>query len=90
MVTILAIQKVDIESDQTTSLEAFVSCRLIHLDRNPGFRPIGIGEVFRRIAGKSIILAIKPQIKKSAGDIQFCAGQPAGCEACNAGNLRRE
>ena len=73
--------KVDIALDQTTSLEAILACRLIPLDKNPGVRPIGIGEVLRRIIGKSIIFAIKPQIMESAGNVQLCAGQPAGCEA---------
>ena len=34
-------------------LEAFTSCRLIPLDKNPGIRPIGVGEVLRRIVGKN-------------------------------------
>ena len=44
-------------------------------------RPIGIGEVLRRIIGKSIISVIRPDIVESAGNLQLCAGQPAGCEA---------
>ena len=38
-----------------SSLEAFLSCRLIPLDKKPGVRPIGIGEVLRRIIGKAVL-----------------------------------
>ena len=81
MARTLATEKVNVQPDQPTSLEAFLFCRLIPLDENPGTRPIGIGEVLRRIVGKAIIFTIKPQILESAGVLQLCAGQPAGCEA---------
>ena len=63
------------------SLEAYVACRLIPLDKKPGVRPIGVGEVLRRIIGKSIISVIKPEILESAGSLHLCAGLPGGCEA---------
>ena len=31
---------------------AFLACRLIPLNKNQGLRPIGVGEILRRIAGK--------------------------------------
>ena len=37
--------------------------------------------MLRRIIGKAIISTIKPEIMKSAGSLQLCAGQEAGCEA---------
>ena len=77
----LATKKISVLHNRQTSLEAYLSCRLIPLDKNPGVRPIGIGEVLRRIIGKSIIYTIKPQIMDSAVDLQLCAGQQAGCES---------
>ncbi|CAH3156563.1 unnamed protein product [Pocillopora meandrina] len=35
-------------------LKAFTSCGLIPLDKNPGIRPIGVGDVLRRIVGKTV------------------------------------
>ena len=37
------------------SVMAFVACRLIPLNKNPGVRPIGISEVPRRIITKAIV-----------------------------------
>ena len=71
---------VDTTKDETP-LEAFLACRLIPLDKNPGLRPIGAGEVLRRIAGKVVMKVVKEDIKKAAGCLQLCAGQEAGCEA---------
>ena len=59
----------------------FLACRLIPLDKNPGLRPIGVGEVLRRIAGKVVMKVVKEDIKKAVGCLQLCAGQEAGCEA---------
>ena len=61
--------------------EAFTACRLIALNKNPGCRPIGIGEVLRRIIGKAILEVIKEDIQEAMGNLQLCAGQQAGCEA---------
>ena len=62
------------------SIEALMSCRLIPLDKAPGIRPIGIGEVLRRIIGKAVMTVIKPDILNATGYQQLCAGQNAGCE----------
>ena len=62
-------------------LEAFTSCRLIPLDMNPGVRPIGVGEVLRRIVGKTVSGFLKEEIKEAAGPLQVCAGHNAGAEA---------
>ena len=72
----------EIPREKTKDLEAYVACRLIPLEKQPsGIRPIGIGEVLRRIVGKAIVAEIKGDIMESAGCLQLCAGQKAGCEA---------
>ena len=67
--------------DGKSNLEAYLSCRLIPLDKQPGVRRIGIDETLRRIIGKTIIKTIKPKIMESTASLQLCAGQKAGCEA---------
>ena len=62
-------------------LTAFVACRLIALDKCPGVRPIGVGEVVRRIIGKAVLATVKMDILEAVGPLQLCAGQDAGCEA---------
>ena len=37
------------KNDDSDSIESLVGCRLIPLSKDPGVRPIGIGEVLRRI-----------------------------------------
>ena len=68
-------------------LHEYVACRLVPLDKgsdkwgNPGVRPIGIGEVLRRLVGKVIVGNIKDDIIQAAGPLQTCAGLKAGIEA---------
>ena len=62
-------------------LSAFVACRLIPLDKCPGVRPIGVGEVPRRIIAKAILRIVGSDVEEAAGPLQVCAGQDGGCEA---------
>ena len=64
-----------------STLVAYTSCRLIPLDKCPGIRPIGIGEVVRRIIGKAVMTIVKHDLQHAVGTTQLCAGQDAGCEA---------
>ncbi len=59
----------------------FLACRLIALDKNPGVRPIGIGDTARRIIAKATLSIIKPDIQEASGCIQLCGGQLSGIEA---------
>jgi len=76
-----AVKKLSAKKETSNSLEAFLASRLIPLDKNPGLRPIGVGEVLRRIIGKALVQVIREDIVTSVGSLQVCAGQEAGCEA---------
>ena len=56
----MAKKKLFIENNEDPdSIESLVACRLIPLSKDPGVRPIGIGEVLRRIIGKAVTNIIK-------------------------------
>ena len=58
-----------------TSIEAVLSNRLIPLDRGEGaVRPIGIGEVLRRIIGKCVTRVAKSDVIEASGSLQVLRG----------------
>jgi hypothetical protein len=62
-------------------LEALLANRGVALDKNPGVRPIGVGEMLRRILGKAIMSVTIDDVQRAVGSLQLCAGHPAGVEA---------
>ena len=62
------------EVSDPESLSLLMACRLIPLEKSPGVRPIGIGEVLRRRISKVTIHVVKPDILRSTSYDQFCAG----------------
>ena len=81
-------KKISTEILDPSSLECYAACRLIPLDKNPEnilaelqIRPIGIGEVLRRIVGKSIAWALSEDIQKAGGALQVSTGLKGGAEA---------
>jgi hypothetical protein len=62
-------------------LKPLTASRLIALDKCPGVRPIGVGEVSRRIMSKAILSIIRSDIQNTVGAHQLCVGQKSGCEA---------
>ena len=58
-----------------------MSCHLIAQDKNPGVRPIGIGDTARRIISKAILNINREDIQEAAGCLQLCAGQISSIEA---------
>ena len=55
-------------------------CRLVALDKCPAVRPIGIGEVMRRITGRIIVDCIRQDLTSLGGNMQLCLGQKCGIE----------
>ena len=62
-------------------LEALVASSLIPLNKCPGVRPIGVGEVPRRITAKVVLRIIGRDIDTAVCPLQVCASQEGGCEA---------
>ena len=63
------IKRLCVEENQSASLEAFLACCLIPLDENPGLRPIGVGEILRRIAGKVVVAVVRGDVITSVGSL---------------------
>ena len=69
-----------IATEELDFLDAYNGCRLIALDKCPGVRPIGVGEVLRRIIGRSILACLKNDLKLLGGVTQLCLGQKCDIE----------
>ena len=56
------------------------SCWLIGLHKCPVVQPIGIGEVLRRIIGRTFVKRVITELKVLGGDHQLCMGRKKGIE----------
>ena len=54
--------------------------RLVALGKCPGVRPLGIGETWRRLCTKLVLLAFSSDANGRCGINQLCAGLEAGIE----------
>ena len=79
-IAILA-RKLATETLDLLALEAYVSCRLIPLDKNLSVGPIVVGEVLCRIVDKCIGWMLKEDIQLTAGPLQTATGLQSGVEA---------
>ena len=61
-------------------LTSFVACPLIALDKCPGVRPIGVGEVLRWILCKATLNLVREDVKDVVDSLQLCIGHDSGCE----------
>ena len=78
-IAILA-RKLATETLHPLTLEAYVSCRLIPLDKNPDVRPIAVREILRRIMSKYTGWVLKEDIRFAAGPLQTATGLQSGAE----------
>ena len=62
------------------ALIAHNGCRLVALDKCPGVRPIGMGEVMRRITGRIMVDCIRQDLTSLVKNMQLCLGQKCGIE----------
>ena len=73
------------EEIEPRHLRHFISGRLIPLKKDDSaeikIRPIGIGEILRRITGKCIVKTLKLDLQEASGILQTCSGISSGIEA---------
>ena len=70
MLLALLTQKLCSQYVDPVSIEGLMACRLITLDKGDrSVRPIGVGEVFRRIMAKCVIQITKPDILNVTGSL---------------------
>ena len=50
-----------------------MSVRMIALDKQPGVRPVGVGETWRRLFDKIILKFTGPEATMACQDNQLCA-----------------
>ena len=62
------------------AIRALRACRLAALDKQPGVRPVGIGETISRLMSKVVLYLCGFQATDSASNFNLCAGLPAGIE----------
>ena len=59
---------------------ALINGRLVAIDKCPGVRPVGIGELFRRLVAKCVLLVAGEEAQIACGVDQLCGGLEAGIE----------
>ena len=62
-------------------LEALLANRGIAIKKCLGLRPVGVGEMVRRIIGKAVMSVTGEKVQEAVGALQLCGGQPAGVES---------
>ena len=59
---------------------ALMSGQLVVLDKQPGTRPVGVGETWRHLMAKCLLKVAGPEAKSACGTTQLTGGLEAGIE----------
>ena len=59
---------------------AMMWSRLVGLDKCPGVRPIGIGDILRRLVCKVLLIVVENETTRACGTDQLCSGLEAGIQ----------
>ena len=64
-----------------TAIKPMLASRLVALDKQPGVRPIAIGDTARRIIAEAVLTVVGSDVQEATGCWQMCGGQISGIEA---------
>ena len=63
-----------------SAYQSIISDRLIALDKQPGIRPVGVVDTWRRLMAKCLLQVTGKEAKTACGTDQFSGGVEAGIE----------
>ncbi len=70
------------------SLQAIMASRLVALNKNPGVRPIGVGESLRSVISKAVSMVTRCDAEFVCGSDQLCTGVKLGTEVLSAKRVK--
>jgi len=68
------------ETPPWPAYRALMAGRLVALDKQPGVRPVGIGEIYRRLMAKCVLAVTGRQATTACDNLNLCTGLQAGIE----------
>ena len=77
----LLTRRLTTECVDPTGLEALLANRDIAINKCPGLRPVGVGEMVRRISGKAVMTVTGEKVQKAVGALQLCSRIGNSCYA---------
>ena len=66
------------EQPSWAAYRALMSGQMITMEKQPGIRPVGVGETWRRMMAKCLLRVAGPEAKAACGTTQLAEGLEAG------------